>query len=303
MKVHEQTSAMRPITDGDAFELTCGDLRVKVLTPWSRLYHRTRFMHSAFMAEVWLGDKCFTTTEAGPHGSAVCCGSGLCSEYKNPAGFDPDVAPGETWLKPGVGVLVRGEKPWHFQDETESAGLPTEVWAGASSARFVCTSPIVNGYGYLEERTIELSDHSIRLDIRFANTGEKPWKMIEYCHNFLSFHNRPTDEHHHLLMPTVAFDGEAADGFGTLQTWNGFGWEYEPKQLALYRFPETRDAAFAWQLYLDDSPSSIGERVSEKTCLMQACLTKSFLAPEAFVNIDLQPGEEKRWTREWFFRG
>lgn len=296
-----ETEAQRSITSGDDFSLTSGKLRVTVLTPWSARYRRTRFMRSAMIPEVWLGDCCFTTVEDTPDGRKDNCGMGLCCEYKCPSSFDENVAPSERWLKPGIGLMTRGEKPWHFEDPIEAPDLETAVSAGESSASFVCQSPEMDGFRYREERRIEVFPRAIRLSVSFINTGERDWHMVEYCHNFLSIGGRTVGRHHHLLLPTVPVKEEKADGYGTVQTLCGFAWEKEPERLYLGRFSEICNASFAWLLYQDDRRESIGERLSEKPSLMQLCCTRSFVSPEAFVSIDLRPGEAKRWSREWFF--
>lgn len=295
------TKDLQTVYGGDSLELSCGDLRLDVLTPWSMRYRRTRFNRAGLIAKVWLKDQCFTTLEETPDNRVIDCGMGLCCEYKSLSSFDADIPQKTQWLKPGVGVLTRGEKPWHFESEERCDNLPTEVAANATKAFFACNTPIVNGFGYYEQRLIEVKENSIKQTVYFVNTGERTWNMREYSHNFLSFNGRRIDEHHHLLLPTVPIETEIRDGYGTRISWNGLNWENTPKRSFLLRFPCTCEASFAWQLYLDDSTASIAERLSEKPEHMQTWGDKHCISPEAFVGIHVQPRETKKWTREWFF--
>lgn len=292
---------MKRITDGESIVLRAGELRAEVLTPWSARYRRPRFHHSALVSKVWLGDECFTTMEETPDGRNFDCGMGLCCEYKAPA-FDENVPPGDPWLKPGVGVLTRGAQPWNFRDETLCDGLPTELNADESSANFVCETPCVGSYAYREERTLTLREQSIRLSVQFTNTGERPWDMNEYSHNFLSLNGRKTDCHTHLVLPTVRMTAQAANEAGVIQTWHGIDWADTKLQSFLLRFPQVCDASFAWLLYRDDCPVCVEERLSEAPVLMQLWGDETRLCPEAFVQVHVLPGETKSWYREWHFQ-
>ncbi len=291
---------MQPITQGDSVTLAHGEMRVTLLTPWSKLYRRTRFSRVGFISEVWYGDVCFTTAEETPDGQRADCGMGLCCEYKCP-GLDAKVPVGQAWLKPGVGLVTREAEPWDFKSACHAKDTPTTLETGGDWARFESLSEIVNGYGYHEKRRIDVLDDSIRVTAEFINTGSHEWDLVEYSHNFLSFHGQRIDQHHHLLLPTVAKKPELSDESGTIQRWNGLDWSGIPTHCFLYRYPDTCDASFAWHLYRDNSPCSVAERISEKPCHMQVWGSDRCLSPEAFVPIHIKPGESKTWTREWFF--
>ena len=85
------------------------------------------------------------------------------------------------------------------------------------------------------------------------------------------------------------------------ETWVGLDWSCTPRTPKLFRFYDVCDASFAWLLYCDDSPLSVWERISEKPTMMQVWEDERLIAPEAFVAVQLQPGEEKSWSRQWFF--
>lgn len=290
----------RLINEGEQFELISGNLKAVVLTPWSKRYYRSRFNHSGFIAEVWMDGICYTSAEETPDGRKEHCGMGLCSEYKCP-GQDENVPIGGTWLKPGIGEIVRGSEMWNYLDPRDCQGANTSIFADDSSAVFTVNTPLINGYAYSETRKITVRDHSISQEITFDNTGEKEWKAIEYCHDFLSMDQKGINEHTRLLFPGAIITEEQEDGYGTRLNKYGISWDRIPEKSFLYKFPETIDAAFAWFLYNNDSGLSVCEKLSEKPCLLQVWGDKGRIAPESFVNICLQPGEKKVWTREWFF--
>ena len=291
----------RQVTDGDTLTLAAGELLAVVLTPWSARYRRTRFNHAGFIAEVTLGGVRFTGAEGGPEAEMINRGMGLCCEYKCPE-LDRDVQPGEQWLKPGVGVLTRGEAPWTFKDETECEGLPTEVSASADTARFTCESPVVSGYGYREERTLKVTEHTVLETVRLTNTGSREMDLLDYSHNFLSMNGKAVDEHTHLLLPCVPGTAEIAPDGAARGDWNGVAWNGVPQRYFLYKFFETKEAAFCWHLYRDDGTWCAAERLSEKASQFVLFGDSHTIAPEAYVRVYVKPGETKEWAREWFFR-
>lgn len=289
---------MNSILSGDRFLLQSGELKAEILTPWSTAYQRTRFAHSGFVSGLWLGDVRFTQAEQAQVGQKSTGGVGLCSEYKC-ASVEMDSAVGEEYLKIGVGVLTRTEKPWRIVDEQRLPGLPTAVSACSDAAVFDCLSPTVNGYAYREKRTLLLKGNVLRQEIELENKGEKVLDISEYCHNFVSLGDLPTDETHRLelfcarKLPTPADSCFQTTAYGA--TWT------KPVTGSFCSECEVTGSAqpFAWRLSSSRTTSSIAEAIDFTPCEVYLWGTSYCVSAEVYRALRILPGDTARWSREW----
>ncbi|MBR3872972.1 MAG: hypothetical protein IKJ26_02270 [Clostridia bacterium] len=288
---------MKPITTGDRFCISNGELKAELLTPWSSDYQRTRFAHAAFISGLWLGDVCLTQAERAQAGQTSTGGVGLCCEYKCPQ-IEMDSAVGEEYLKVGVGVLTRTQQPWTIVDDQRITGLPTTVLCGDDTAVFECVSPTVNGYAYREKRTVKLLGRVIRLECELENTGEKPIEISEYCHNFVSLGGLATDETHHLDLLCAQMLPSAADCF--VPTPTGAGWTKAAE--GSFSAPcevKAFDGPCAWKLRSDRTPLALSEWIDFEPSTVYVWGTPYCVCAEVYKAISIQPGQTARWSREW----
>ena len=289
---------MKTLSSGDRFILKNGELKAEVLTPWSEAYHRTRFAHSGFISGLWLGDVCFTQEERGQAHQISTGGAGLCSEYKC-SSIEMDSAIGEEYLKVGVGVLVRTEKPWTIVDEQRLAGLPTTVSVCEDAAVFECLSPVVNGYAYREKRTLTLQGQVLRQEIELENTGAKVLDISEYCHNFVSLGGIATDETHRLdlfcakKLPTEPDNCFQTTDYGACWTRPVQGSFSSPCEVT----PLTQPCA--WKLTSSRTSTSIAEILDFQPSSAYLWGTEYCVSAEIFKGLHILPGETARWSREW----
>ena len=183
---------MKQVFSGESITLASGGLRAELLTPWSGVYRRTRFHHAGQIRRVEVEGVCFTQSEQDQPDARATGGSGLCCEYKCPQ-LEEAAAVGERWHKIGVGVLRREENRWSHLDERLAEPLPTKLLACADAAEFATETEPVGGIAYRETRRVEVSPRSVRLQVRLCNTGEKPFEVLDYCHNFVALVDVPID--------------------------------------------------------------------------------------------------------------
>ena len=289
---------MKTITSGDRIILQSGLMKAEILTPWSNDYTLTRFAHTGFVSGLWMGDVCFTQAERAQAHQISTGGVGLCSEYKCPA-IEMDSAVGEEYLKVGVGVLRRTEKPWRIVDEQRVQGLPASLSACEDAAVFECLSPMVNGYAYREKRTLQLKEGVLRQEIEMENTGEKALDISEYCHNFVSLGGIPTDETHRLelfgaqLQPTAA--GSVLQRAECGAVWTG------PVSSSFSSECDVTGPAqpLAWRLTSSRTSASIAEALEFAPSSVYLWGTEYCVCAEVYKGLLIQPGQTARWSREW----
>ena len=291
---------MKQVLTGDFITLKSGGLTAQLITPWSGAYRRTRFHHAAQIRSVTVDGVRFTQAEQDQPGAKSTGGSGLCCEYKCPQ-LEEDVQVGEEWLKIGVGVLRRGEERWLHLDERRVEPLPTVVHACGDAAEFATEAGAVNGIAYREMRRVEVRPYTIRLYVRLENAGEKPFEVLDYCHNFVSLGDAPIDETHRLFLPALQ-DVTAMEPNPFFELHPGeMRFVQKPTESFFRPFQPAQAAAPAWTLRKEGSPLSVSETTSFTPDWVSLWGTDYCMCPEVYQRIQLQPGQSAEWTREWTF--
>lgn len=292
---------MRQITDGDYFELACGQMRARLLTPWSAAYGRTRFDHMGFIPEIWYNGYCYSQREQLSPPKKSSGGSGICFEFKS--GFtEKAAAPGDRYLKLGIGPVIRSETDWSILDEARTEGMPSRVCTDGNSAVFHCESPVINGFGYSETKTVALDINSITVRTQLVNTGCRDLEISEYSHNFFSLRRRPIDNTTRLELPCV-LDPKGNVGHPGL-IWNdgGLGWVQTPQESVSQMFSGVKEAVpYAWRLSASDTDASVTEEIDFLPEHAYVWSRSYCVCAEIFFFRLLKPGESTAWQRKWLF--
>ena len=182
----------------DNIIISKGDLEITLCPPDIKTgyYRGTRFDHSGIFLSIirngfTYAGQWFDTYDPYKH-DAVC---GTSEEFRQ-CGYD-EAAPGETFLKPGVGLLVKEcDDPYdHFHlYEVADFGTRTEKYT-EDTATFIHE---INSdkWGYIYEKTVRIID-SETFEIRHSlrNTGKYTIEGDTYNHNFFTFSDaRPGPE-------------------------------------------------------------------------------------------------------------
>lgn len=285
----------------DRFVISSGDLSAVILTPESPAYARTRFNHSAFVADVIYKGVHFGQPEQVKSEKASSMGAGLCCELIIPE-VEQSAEIGGEYLKPGIGYVTRTEKPWMFMDNPPYRPFETVVTAQGDRALFVTETDMVGGYAYRECRRLSIEGNTLTLNVHFENQGEKDIDMLEFCHNFISLGDLQTGSKHHLHLPCVADPTPDPEKSHLLPEEGGVTWPEGSNPLFFNIFHNTVDPeGYAWRLTHEDSPVAMSETVDFSPVRLTVWGEEHVISPEVFHRIVLKSGESCGWTRIWTF--
>jgi hypothetical protein len=285
----------------DNFVLSNERLSVEISYPGKK-YCGSRFDWNGFITQVTLdGKHTFCVPEAlePGRGSGGC---GLCGEFgiHEPVGYD-ETPVGGYFPKIGIGLLKRPDmEPYDFFRKYEVMPIDSSVIKDNSSADLSAVMPVQNGYGYIYRKSISLCENRLKIAYLLANTGEKKISTTEYCHNFIGIDGNKIGSNYSLKLPCEInmseVHGELATDGRTISWPDSFSEEFYC-QLKDY---ECKDG-YSWELY--DSKSGAGVKETDDFTVLKFALWgyKHVVSPEAFIKIDLEPGDTKTWSREYEF--
>lgn len=281
-----------------------GELKARVLAPENTHYVRTRFNHSGFVPDVWFGSMKFTQYERNQNdGFPSTDGCGICCDYDGP-GFSKDTAAGEKYLKPGIGIITKGERDIGICDWVKYEPLPTRWSAEKNTAVFETDTDEVNGYAYREIRKVVLEGDTLRLVCRLKNTGSKPFAMEEYGHNFLSLGDEEVGPGYRLETPGFINPAECNDlplAYSLVGDAAGFSFKEEVRKSFYVKSQNVRKAPYTWKMTKDGITASITGADDFAPSKIAVWGDYYVFSCEVFIPIDLKPGEELSWTRSWKF--
>lgn len=226
----------------------------------------------------------------------VDAAAGTASEFLEPQGFD-EATPGQTFMKVGVGLLRR---PLDHEYFIGSAYVPVRFFdwhtqVSPDAIKFTQDGDSPKGYAYHYEKRIKLTDNppGLVIEHQLINTGRRRILTSHYNHNFIAIDREPIDMHYQLdfaFTPQLARDvrsrlqlhGKRATplGKGTIFT-------------EIFGFAEAADS----MVVVHHQPSNVKLSIRLDQPMVRFWLYASdrVLCPEMFIQIDLSPGQRKRW--------
>lgn len=292
--------------------LASGRLRVEVMDPVSpdRYNRGNRFSPVANVLRATLDgtDFLFSPVAHDPLND----NAGLAMEFDlfewpegGPPGFS-EAKEGESFVKVGVGLLKKQGDEYGFYKPYETVALaPTTVTWGSDCAKFrqSCRSP--GGYAYVLEAAVRVHDHSLEIEYRLRNTGEKSFATEQYAHNFFSLGGMSIGPDYEIEMPG-AFTMEET-GMKVLKA--------HGRNVGFLRDIPAKKASNATLMLAPTTPAAeetitvshlvkgwaIKARVSLPTSHVAIHAEPGYLSPEQFVRIRLKPGESASWIRSYEF--
>lgn len=295
------------LQNAGAFALDNGVVRLEVMQPdHPQRYHTgARFTPLAAVLRATMAghEFLFNPTAHDPVGDHA----GLASEFDLcvPGGPAQELPPGyaeagvgDGFLKIGVGVLQKQRQTYSlFQNCPVLARAQTTLQQQQTQAVYEQDCAGVAGYAYHLRVELRLEQNRIRTDWTLKNTGSKPLTTRQYCHNFLRFDAHDVGPGYRLmfpypirpsgLLPQQRLEENAVVFAERIPKWVNLRMEYP----ADYR-GENR-------CRLEHSPSGLGvELITSLPGLYTAVHARApYIAPEQFVLLALQPGEQVSWTR------
>jgi hypothetical protein len=230
-------------------------------------------------------------------------------EEFTPLGFD-GAKPGETFVKIGVGTLVKpNDKGYAFSTDyaMKNPGKWT-VKTGKDKVEYIHELVDETGYGYVYKKTLKLvkDKPELVLEHSLKNTGTKAIDASTYNHNFFMIDKEPSNENIRIVFP---FDvkGEGK-GFGTIIN-------AQDKMLTYTREVAKGDQVFSsgllgfgasskdYDIRIENTKTRAGVRITCDRPLEKivywACPTTS--CPEPYIKVSAQPGQEIKWKINYEF--
>lgn len=305
-----QVSSARRPTDEERIKgrilLSNPRLNVSLMLPGvaSSAYIGQRFEHGAVVLEVTLdGTHTFLGREKRSEGLG---GIGLIEETGmfSPIGYE-DAKPGESFLKLGVGLLIRDHRPYHFYRAYKfSKRYEWDVLIKQNSVTFLQDAQRFKGvsYRYIKRVALHASKPSLRIEHILTNTGEKPIISEQYNHHFLRFDDEPPGPSYALR---TSFPLEVTRNAGIRVAGNEFKLsEVIAPGRAVHCYLEgfSRSSLF-YSLVVENEKNGLRMTIEGDYGLSRLAFYSDSYAfcPEPFVNINLKPGETQCWTLTYHF--
>lgn len=266
-------------------------------------YQGARFDWSSFITQVTLdGTHTFCAAEGTSGSDKGVKGAGLCCEFgpQTAVAFS-QAAPGERFLKPGVGLLTRPDAaPYRFFASYDVEPFDIDTETKTNAVVFTIQPRLCIGYAMRLVRRIEVQANQLRMTVHLENTGKHPIATEEYCHNFISINGHgPGPE----LSLTTGFSFAHNEARRIVQIkQNTATWDHRPQQpFFLPGGQIQRSPGTYWML--KHEPSGVGMAESGSFAMNRFALWGSghVVSPEVFAAIHVRPGESQSWHREFAF--
>jgi len=284
---------------GNLIQLKTERLTVEIARPGT-LYRSGRFDWSSIITQVTLDRRhtfCAVEDANDPKG-----GIGLCCEFgmKKAVAY-LEAATGEGFLKPGIGILTRnGAEPYSCFVDYAVAPFDVGITLSPDSVTFVAEPQDCRGYAMRLTRRIFVDKNNMRMTVLLENTGRKPIVTDEYCHNFIAINGQGPGSAM-TLRTAFPFAVTASSHMLALQQ-NKATWDRSPH--SPFYVPERNvDCPAGTYWVLKHEPSGIGMAEGGSFAVDRFALWGSghVVSPEAFIAINVPPGESQSWHRDYTF--
>lgn len=220
-----------------------------------------------------------------------------------------EAKPGETFLKPGVGVLRKvDDKPYSFGFAYPI--VDTGKWTTKSIKHSITFRQVLNGpdgYAYVYEKTLSLdkTGTAMTLEHRLKNTGKKTIDTSVYSHDFFMLDGKPTGPG---MVVHFAFEPKPEDPIGSAAKIEGKDLVYvEP--LAPHKGVQGyltgySDKASDFDFTVEDKNTGLSVRQTSDQPLARIYFwsTKSTICPEGYIHLNIPPGKTGTWKLHYEFR-
>lgn len=283
--------------------------------PENGFYRGTRFDLSSFIDGIqYKGHTFFAWHKPGKHnpfGNDNGCGP--VEEFgleDVPPGYE-EAAPGELFMKIGVGLLERPDDKDYFFNKAYKV-----IDRGRWTIRRISSSEVEfrhelkmpdQSYAYTLTRRIMIAEGGriLRIERRLENSGTKKISTTHYAHNFLSFDGRPIGKGYEIETPFPLELIKPANlpKAGLLK---GNKVEFVQEKLTgtfwtvFKGFKPTKDDH---QFIVRDAISGMELRVTTDLFPNEFRIYANgrVLCPEMFSRIDIEPGDALEWSTEMIF--
>jgi len=309
-------------------DISNGQIRAKLYLPDAQkgYYRGTRFDWSGVIANLeYAGHTYFepfyerfdpnvrdVDLKNGVVAGPISATSGPVEEFGDADGATQGYAeakPGGTFIKIGIGVLRKPDDSkydHYYRYEIADPGRWT-VKKGPGWVQFTQeVNDRTSGYGYLYRKTVRLvkGKPEMLLEHALKNTGSKTIKGNVYNHNFFVIDHQPTGPDFAVKFP---FPISGTREMAKLAEVNGNQINYlktlENGDTAATQIKGFGDTARDYDITVENSKSGAGVHVTGDKPLARVFLwsVKTTLCPEAYINLQIEPGQESKWSARYQF--
>ncbi len=281
-------------------------LSVQISYPGA-VYKGSRFDWNGFITQVTLdGRHTFCVPESLIPGKGSG-GQGFCGEFGIEEGLGyKDTYVNNYFVKIGVGHLKKiDSKPYDFFRRYPVVPHACDITLAGQKVSFHGKPVILDGYSYEYSKEIMLEDNFLIITYTLKNMGSQKIETTEYCHNFIGIDNNLVSSSYKLKIPgdikvenTV---GEVRVAEDKSLTWP----HYEQKQEFYCVVKDYNNSSgYSWELYNSNARAGLREINDFPVSKLAIWGSRHVISPEAFIRLELDPGQTKRWVRryEFFFK-
>lgn len=281
-------------------------LQVEIAEP-GQMYQGSRFDWTGFITQVTLDGRhtyCVPESLVPGQGSGGC---GICNEFgiAEPVGYE-DLAPGGYFPKIGVGLLKRpDQKPYDFFRPYEIIPFPMTMVNIRDGVKFTVEPLECRGYLLEMEKTITINENQLQIDYCLKNSGERPVRTTEYCHNFIGIdgHQVGADYKLEFLYPVQLLQEESATTQKVLRIdGQEISWNFQPKADFYGKLENiSPELPHQWRIRHLPTKTEVEEESFFPPLRVAFWGKGHVISPEVFIEIKVNPGETQRWSRRYTF--
>jgi hypothetical protein len=290
-----------------------GHLRATLYLPDADkgFYQGIRFDHAGVIGEVRAAGHRFYAPLHAAHDPTLHDGiAGPAEEFgmTDPPGF-AEAAPGETFVKIGVGVLRRPDDAAYAFDRAYELVVPGtwDVRITADEARFEQVLHAERGWAYHYVKTVRLlpGEPALTIAHELENLGSKPIVTDVYNHNFTTVDGAPYGPAYTVALPFTT-DPPRPIGEHAVLDGDRIVVRRPLGETALWSpILETGGpvAHHAATVRHDPTGASVRFQGDRPITKMVFWAVERAACPEPFVALDVPPGETRAWSTRFTFSG
>jgi len=232
-------------------------------------------------------------------------GRGFYNEFgiEDAVGFD-ETKVGEWFHKIGVGILKKNDSEYGFFKNYEIKPASFNLNSNTDSIELYCVSDLVNGYGYILRKTIELLENGFTIHYRLNNTGKKTIQTDEYNHNFVSIDHDLISENYKLSLPFTLDSSKFKQYVNEEEKVkifkNEIGFSGTPKEPFFFSdLTASKMVNPSWDLVNSKKKLRIQEIADFESDKINLWGWKHVVSPEIFFKINIKPNDSVSWTRSY----
>lgn len=288
-------------------EISNDEVSMKLFLPDRKkgVYRATRFDWSGHIGSVkYKGHEYFGQWKDTHDPLAPAHGMGPVEASKGGGLGYAEAAPGEGFIRLGVGVIKKGNEAEYDQHIETYKIIDHGKWKvenGNDWVSFTHTIKSDFGYAYVYEKTIRLNGRGFHIKHRLQNTGEKKIELDQYNHNFFVIDNELTGPSLKVRYPfrlktTSDLKGLAQARGNTIR----FNEELTSTNVFL-ELEEFEQSILNNKFSIENLETGAGVTVSIDQPLTSAQFwaKNSTLCPEQFIQLSIPSKEEKIWTSKY----